>query len=103
MLALMVLSFFVDFRIIYLLRFNFINRRLAITSWLLDLAIFAGGIWEVIIAVSIGNDGAGVIFLVCGILLIACTFLRVITIVMIILYVIFVLPLYLLPEWCCCR
>jgi len=53
--VLMFLSFLIDGRIMFQLNYNYINRRLAILSWMLDIAIFAGGIWEIVIGIQISK------------------------------------------------
>jgi len=53
--VLMFLSFLIDGRIMFQLNYNYINRRLAILSWMLDIAIFAGGIWEIVIGIQISH------------------------------------------------
>lgn len=53
--VLILLSLCLDVRILISLNYNYINRRVAIISWILDLAIFGGGIWEIIIAAKVAD------------------------------------------------
>lgn len=47
-------SYVLDWRTLYQIKYNYINRRIAIASTLLDCLIFAGAIWAVCVAINIG-------------------------------------------------
>ena len=72
-------------------------------SWILDVFIFCGGIWEIVVAIDISDEDAAKTIYIVGSLIIIFTFLRVLNILVMVLYVVFVGPIYCLPDWCPCR
>lgn len=99
MTTLISISLLVDARTLCQIRYGFINRRLALVSWWLDVAIFAGLIWEIIVIGKLGNFKAEEKITIS--LLIIATFFRTLNITAVVLYLVFVLPLHCCPTWCC--
>lgn len=74
-------------------------------SLLLDICIFSGGIWEIVVFTNefAGKNTTKTSDKLLGVGVIVLTFLRVSNIVSILLYTVFCMPLYCFPETCCCR
>lgn len=84
---------------------SFIKRGVALSSLALDFLIFVGAIWESVVLLNLTQDHNvnqyNAIFIaeacLCGV-----TFLRVINVVLMILYILCVLPWYCAPDCCPC-
>ena len=103
MIAMIGFSFIIDWRIILQISKNYINKNVATASAVLDLFIFFGLIWEITTLIRIHHEVPSTEVLVIGLLLIGATSLRVMNILYVVLYAVFIMPLYCLPEWCICR
>lgn len=97
------LSYVLDWRTFVQIRYNYINRRIAIASWLLDLFIFVGGLWCIAIAVQGYGQGEGKAIQIVWIIVTILAFFRVPNIVYLIFYFFCCSWIFCLPDWCCCK
>jgi hypothetical protein len=99
MMVCVFMSYVVDWRTWQQVNYGFINRRLVVLSLVLDLLIFAGGVWEIIVLIELKTNTETLII---AVLLIFMTFARVFNIVVMLMYIIFCLPLHCCPEESIC-
>lgn len=103
--ALVFFSFVVDWLMWRQIKKDYVGRNLAFTSIILDLLIFGVGIWEVFVAAHLHQNCENMTFWTkLGVsTLVVFTFMRVYYILLIILYPIFVMPCYYMPDCCICK
>ena len=53
MMSMVFVSYVLDWRTLYQIRMNYINRRMAFASTFLDCLIFGGAIWEIAVAIKL--------------------------------------------------
>jgi hypothetical protein len=98
-------SFCVDFFSLRQIKNGYTGRYLAGASIILDICIFAVGIWEIVVVAQVDEecDFVGFWGISTGIVLVVLTFARVYYIVWMLLFPICVLPCYYMPSCCPCR
>lgn len=85
---------------------GYLGKWLMILNFILDWGIFAVGIWEIIFLAKYDNNcGVGLTTteIVVGSLLCVLTFVRVYYILLILLFPVFILPCYYMPDCCPCK
>ena len=85
---------------------GYLSKWLMILNFILDWGLFAVGIWEIIfLAKYKDNCGVGLTTaeIVVGSLLCVLTFVRVYYILLILLFPVFILPCYYMPDCCPCK